>query len=478
MRPPITAYVIALLGVTAVTLLTDRFLPALGLASAALLFLLPVLFAAARGGVGPGLVAALAGAAAYNFFLLPPRYTFRIHGLDNLISVQVLVVVALVTSRLATQLKVREADALNRARRSAELAELSALLATPPAAAALARAQAFMAGRYGDMRLMHAESWPSDDAAFSSLDLAAAAWASHNGDMTGHGTEVMPAADWTFLPLSAGSRNDGWIAALGRPTDTTTRSAAELEHLRQAVGLFGQCRDRAALAEEREERERLEQGDQLRRTLLAALAHDLRTPLTVVTGRLALLAESNADAAEALTAAKRLDRMMADLLNAARIEERSLAPRLESIDPVDAVGAALEGAAVSPGIVVTRDVPPDLPLVRGDPVLLHHVLGNLVENAMRHARSRIVVGADATPDRLVLFVDDDGPGVPEAERSRIFDRFTRIEGSDRGPGGSGLGLAIVKGFAEAMDMTVSVTTAPIGGARFALSLPLAGHGPA
>ena len=91
MRLPFAAYVIALLGVGAVTLLTDRFLPALGLASSALLFLLPVLFAAARGGVGPGLVAALAGAAAYNFFLLPPRYTFQIHGLDNLISVQVLV---------------------------------------------------------------------------------------------------------------------------------------------------------------------------------------------------------------------------------------------------------------------------------------------------------------------------------------------------------------------------------------------------
>ena len=88
--------------VGAVTLVTDRFLPVLGMASSALLFLLPVLYAAARGGVGPGLMAALAGAAAYNFFLLPPRYTFRIHGLDNLISVQVLVVVALVTSRLAT----------------------------------------------------------------------------------------------------------------------------------------------------------------------------------------------------------------------------------------------------------------------------------------------------------------------------------------------------------------------------------------
>ena len=478
MRPPLAAYIIALLGVSAVALLTDSFLPALGLASSALLFLLPVLFAAARGGVGPGLVAALAGAAAYNFFLLPPRYTFRIHGLDNLISVQVLVVVALVTSRLATQLKAREAEALNRAGRSAELAELSALLAAPPAAAAMARAQAFMAARYGDMRLLHAEGWPEGDAAFSSLDLAAAAWASHNGDVTGHGTEVMPAADWTFLPPSAGSRHDGWIAALARPDDMTTRSAAEIDHLRQVAGLFGQCRDRAALAAERQERERLEQGDQLRRTLLAALAHDLRTPLTVVTGRLALLADGNADAAEALAAAKRLDGMMADLLSAARIEERSLTPRLESIDPVDAISAALESAAARPGVAMTRAVPPDLPFVRGDPVLLHHILTNLVENALRHAKGHVIVGAGAAEDRLLLYVDDDGPGVPDAERSRIFDRFARIEGSDRGPGGSGLGLAIVKGFAEAMGMTVSIESAPIGGARFVLAVPLARQLPA
>jgi two-component system sensor histidine kinase KdpD len=477
MRRPLAAYIIALLGVGAVALLTDRILPALGLASSALLFLLPVLFAAARGGVGPGLVAALAGAAAYNFFLLPPRYTFRIHGLENLISVQVLVVVALVTSRLATRLKAREAEALNRASRSAELAELSTLLATPPTAAAMAKAQAFMTARYGDMRLLHADDWPDEDAAFSSLDLAAAAWASHNGDATGHGTEVMPAADWTFLPLSAGRRQDGWIAALARPGDTTTRSGAELEHLRQITGLFGQCRDRAALAAEREERERLEQGDQLRRTLLAALAHDLRTPLTVVTGRLALLADDNADAAEALAAAKRLDHMMADLLNAARIEERSLEPRLESIDPVDAIGAALESTVARPGVAVTRAVPPDLPFVRGDPVLLQHILTNLVENALRHARSQVRVGTGNVADGLVLFVDDDGPGVPDAERSRIFDRFARIEGSDRSPGGSGLGLAIVKGFAEAMGMTISIASAPMGGARFALTLPLAGRRP-
>ena len=119
-------------------------------------------------------------------------------------------------------------------------------------------------------------------------------------------------------------------------------------------------------------------------------------------------------------------------------------------------------------------MPADLPFVRADPVLLQHILTNLVDNALRHAKSRVIVGAEMRADGLLLFVDDDGPGVPEAERSRIFDRFARIEGSDRSPGGSGLGLAIVKGFAEAMGVTVSIASAPIGGARFTLALPLAG----
>lgn len=104
MQRSATPYLITLAGVAAIAWLTSILFPVLGLASSALLFLLPVLYGATRGGVGPGLTAALGGAAAYNFFLLPPRYTFRIHSLENLISVFVLVAVALVTSRLAKRL--------------------------------------------------------------------------------------------------------------------------------------------------------------------------------------------------------------------------------------------------------------------------------------------------------------------------------------------------------------------------------------
>lgn len=447
----------------------------LGLASAALLFLLPVLYAAARGGIGPGLLAALTGAAAYNFFLLPPRYTFRIHGLDNLVSVFVLVAVALVTSRLATRLMAREDEALERARLSEEAAELSAILAGHPAETALARGVQWLALRYGDLRLLSEDAMPKNDAAFSSLDLSAAAWALHNGDATGHGTEVMPATDWTFLPLAPKNRRDGHVAALARPSDGGTRPAGELDHLGQLCLLLGQCRDRDELEAERREREMLEEGDRLRRTFLASLAHDFRTPLTVITGRLALLAQDNPDARDALVAAQRLDRMMADLTGAARIEAGSLVPAIESVDLVDAFDAACEGLAVPEGISLARNIAADLPFVAGDPVLLHHILTNLIDNALRHATNSVTLGARLGADAVLLNVSDDGPGVPEAERSGIFERFMRIEGSDR-TSGSGLGLAIVKGFADAMGMTVTVDATPSGGACFTLLLPLAAKG--
>jgi two-component system sensor histidine kinase KdpD len=472
MTRTVSCYVEALLAVAAIAWLTSAQLPVLGLASSALLFLLPVLLAATRGGLGPGLLAALAGAAAYNFYLVEPRHTFRVHHLDNLVSIFVLVAVALVTSRLTSRLMVREAEALERARLSAEVAALSALLAGSPAGAALGSGVDFIAARYGELLLFKAPALPGPDGAFSSLDIAAAAWASHNGDATGHGTGVMQAADWTFLPLAARNRHDGGLAALARPVDGTMRTPAQLEHLRQLGLLLGQCIDRDALEAARHERALLEMRDHLRRNILTSLAHDFRTPLTVITGRLAELARHSADAGDALAAAQRLDRMMTDLIGAARIEAGSLTPALESTDLVDVVSAACETLAIPGHVSLIRDIAADLPFVRGDAVLLQHILSNLLDNAVRHARTTVTLAGARDRDRVLLRVSDDGPGVAPAERDRIFDRFARIEGSDHGDG-SGLGLAIVKGFADAMGMAVAVDGAPSGGARFTLAMPIA-----
>ncbi len=465
MKATPASYGLALGAVALVAWVSHAFLPVLGLASAALLFLLPVLLGAARGGLGAGLAAALAGAAAYNFLLLEPRYSFRVHAPDNVVSLIVLVLVALVTSRLATRLREREAEAVARAQASEEAARLAAVLAAGDPREALEAGVALVADHYGALRLLAGGETP-DAAAFSSLDQSAAAWAMHNGDVTGHGTPVMPAADWSFIPLAPKARRDGPVAALARPADGTTRGAGEMAQIQILCGLLGQGWDRAALEDERREKERLAEADRLRRSFLASMAHDFRTPMTVIAGHLEALADQP-PAREALAALHRLDRTMEDLVGAARIEEGSLAPRFESLDLVDVASAALEAVPEVEGIARSCFIPADLPFAHADPVLLHHILVNLIDNAQRHARGQVVLSASAQ-EGLRIMVEDDGAGIPPAERVRIFERFTRLEGSDR-QRGSGLGLAIVKGFADAMQMTISIDDSPLGGARFTLA---------
>lgn len=472
MRNDPASYLLAVIAVAVVAAVTANWLPILGVASSALLFLLPVLLVSARGGVGPALTAAAAGALAYNFFLLPPRFTLRIHGFDNAVSVLVLFAVAVVTSRLASALKIREAEAAARAEAHAEAASFAALLGRGEAAEAIDATLLWLGQAHGEARVIPLDVMPEEGGGFSTLDLSALAWAMHNGDVTGHGSPVMPAADWTFLPMSPRRQSGTDVLAIARPASGMTRGEAELTQLQALARLLGQARDRIALEEERRARERLEDRDDFRRTLLASLAHDFRTPLTVVAGELARLAPGDEGAGYALAEARRLDRMMDDLIGAARMDSGALESRMEAVDLVDIVADVRAALGSYPTLAKMKQaVSPTLPLVQADPVLLRHILINLVENALRHARSVVRIAATERDGLVHVTVEDDGPGVPAPERARVFERFERIEGGDRS-GGSGLGLAIVRGFADAMDMMVAIEEAPGGGALFRLAMPV------
>ncbi|MEO8724099.1 MAG: DUF4118 domain-containing protein [Sphingobium sp.] len=472
MRGEPTSYLLAIVGVAIVAAVTATWLSVLGVASCALLFLVPVLLIAARGGVGPALVAAAGGALAYNFFLLPPRFTFRIHGFDNVVSVFVLFAVALVTSRLANALKTREAEADARAAANAQAALFSLLLGRSEAVEAITHAVAWLTQEYGEARIILPGDMPEEKEGISTLDLSAAAWAMHNGDITGHGSAIMSAADWTFLPLNPRPQLATDLLAIARPINGATRTEPELAQLQVLGRLLGQARDRAALENERHARERLEDREAFRRTLLASLAHDFRTPLTVVTGELAKLAAADHGVVYALAEARRLDRMMDDLVGAARIESGDLKPNWEPVDLVDVIADVRSSLGGLPeDVALVQNVSMDLPMVDADPVLLRHILINLIHNAARHANSSVAVTARADNDVVEIMIDDDGPGIPLDERTRIFNRFARVEGSDR-TGGSGLGLAIVKGFADAMGMGVAAEPNENGGACFRLTMPV------
>ena len=177
------------------------------------------------------------------------------------------------------------------------------------------------------------------------------------------------------------------------------------------------------------------------------------------------------------TEAARLQRFVTNLLDMARVEAGALKLDVEPVDLTDAVASAVHDVRPAlAGHAIALDVPPDLPLVRADARLLHHCLINLLDNAGKFGDpgTPIAVVASRTPDRLTLSVLDEGPGLPPGFEAHAFDRFARIEGSDRAREGTGLGLAIVKGFAEAMGFTVGAANrVDGGGAAFALMVPSA-----
>jgi len=223
---------------------------------------------------------------------------------------------------------------------------------------------------------------------------------------------------------------------------------------------------------------KVQERDRLRAALLSSIGHDLRTPLTTVLGMLRAIrpetARQQAQLDSARGEAERLDRFVANLIDMVRIETGGLERALEPVDLNEAVTAALDDLRRVLGAhPVIVEVARDLPLVMADPVLLHHCLINLVDNAAKHGRADGPVTLRARPagEGLALAVLDEGPGIVAGEEQRVFGMFTRLEGSDR-RGGTGLGLAIVKGFAQAMGMEVAAANRAEGkGAAFTLLIP-------
>ena len=449
--------VAALVAIVLITMAATIETLRVGPAAAGLLYLLPVLWASARAGLSAGLTSAAFAAFCYNFFLLEPRYTLRIHGIGDVAAFVVLTIVAGVTSRLASDLRVREIEARRLAEDSAAEAEFAALLAKPHERKALdALALAFLVARYGEAFLVRADDLAAKRTALAPLDAAAAAWALHNGGSSGHATEVMPSADFRFVPL----RRDGDdVLALA----TTSRIDPEAGKVATAFArLWTQARDRLAVEAERQAREEAEQREDVRRTLLAALGHDFRTPLTVLKSGLAQM--EGEEAARLGAEVDRIARLGEDLIAAARLDAGQPA-RVEPVDLVDTVAAAVPSAK---GAVKLRlELPDDLPLVQGDPVMLVHLIGNLLDNALRHARAEVTILARAAGDHIEVDVADDGPGIDPEIAGKLFDRF--VTTSDRN-GGSGLGLAIARDLAKAMGAILTASDMPEGGACFRLRL--------
>jgi two-component system sensor histidine kinase KdpD len=318
--------------------------------------------------------------------------------------------------------------------------------------------------------------------------LAAARWAWEKGEPAGSGTGTLPQVGWTFRPL-VGLRGRAGVAGV----ELNEQMGADEERLVSAMLDQGAVAlERAELAAATVENEALRRSDKLRAALLNSISHDLRTPLATVLGSATTLidygktlkAEVRDDLLISIREeAERLNRYVGDLLDMTRLEGGALTTRSESTDVRDVLAAAIERVSRRMETrKLVRDFPAELTSVETDPGLLEQAIVNILENAIAYSPDGSAIDVAAYEDRgnVVISIEDEGPGIPQIDIERIFEKFRRLEeSSDRNRGernkGAGLGLSIAKGFVEAMGGRIAAASPLIGGrgTRILISLPKA-----
>jgi len=313
------------------------------------------------------------------------------------------------------------------------------------------------------------------------VEIGIAQWAFDKGKPAGFGTDTLPGSEVLYIPLRAPIQSRGVLAVKAR-----NRRLLLIPEQRQLLDTFAAL---IAIALERvhyvgvaqDALVRME-SERLRNSLLAALSHDLRTPLTVLVGlaeSLSLtkppLSPAQTEIADAIQdEARRMSTMVGNLLDMARIESGDVKLNLQWQPLEEVVGAALDAsrAMLQQHNVIVR-IPRDLPLVQFDALLLERVLVNLLENASKYtpAGSTVTVSAEVVADRLDVSVSDTGPGLPKGQEEAVFQKFTRGDRESATPG-VGLGLAICRAIVEAHQGRIVGVNRPGGGARFTFSLPL------
>ncbi|MFG1299763.1 sensor histidine kinase KdpD [Xanthobacter sp. V3C-3] len=467
----------------------------LALQNIALVFLTAVLVSAVRFGLRPALMTSLAGMLAFNFFFIPPLYTFTITDPENVVALFFFLVVAVIASNLTARVRAQALAARARAKTTEDLYLFARKLAGAGTLDDLLWATAFqIASMLGvrvvlllpdeDGALAVRAGYPPEDA-LDAADLAAARWAFEHNRQAGRGADTLPGARRLFMPMRTGR---GAVGVIGIDRDRDGPLLAP-----EQVRLLDALADQAALAVERVnlvadvEKARLGAAtDRLRSALLTSISHDLKTPLASIMGAAGTLRSfAPALAEEARTEllatieeeAARLNRFIANLLDMTRLESGAIMPNAGLCDLAEVIGSALaRGEAILKHHRVEVDLAPDLPMLWLDPVLFEQALFNLLDNAAKYAPegSRVRLSGRVEGNRVRLDVEDEGPGIREADRERVFDKFYRVTKGDHVRAGTGLGLAICRGFVEAMGGTVTAAGRTDGpGAVFTVSLPVA-----
>jgi two-component system, OmpR family, sensor histidine kinase KdpD len=462
-----------------------------------IVFLLAVLVTAMSFGMWPAIYASVLSFLAYNFFFIPPIYTFTVAEPYELLALVIFLVVAVVSSALAGRVREQARISANRMRAMRRLYEFTRRLsglatldgvaegAASEIHASLGRPVVVLLAQNEDLALTAA--WPPEDA-LDAAAMTAARWAYNHVEPAGADTGTLPIIPRYFVPLRVGSRTLGVVGVSKEkdapPIDSEARALLDTLVEQSAAAL-----ERAALAREMVSAKTATETERVRNTLLASVSHDFRTPLSSILGS----ATSLIDYGDKLDAtakndllgqikkeAEDLDEMVRNLLAITRIDAGALELRRDWID-LREVAERVVSAARRHGAQqqIEINLPADLPLVRADATLTEQAIGNVVTNAVLHTpqQTQVQLDADIAPSEIALRVSDNGPGIPADELPHIFEKF--VKGADSslshadGSQGTGLGLAIAKGIMEAHGGEIKVES-PVKdgrGARFVMTFP-------
>jgi two-component system, OmpR family, sensor histidine kinase KdpD len=460
-------------------------------ANTAMLFLVAVAWAAYRLGRGPAIYSSILSVLVFDFFFVPPQYTFAVADVQYLVTFAVMLAIGLVVSTLTSRLRSQIERTRLREQRTSALYELGKQLSSIYGQNFLVMAAGTKLKEIvsGDVAIYLQVSPGLPQAEFGQtcalvshpVSQATAQWVIEHNQLAGEGTNTLPNAPALFLPIIGSQRTHGALAIHGespqRLLDPDIRRFLEACCSQLALAL-----ERDQLAVDAADARIQAETEQVRSSLLSGVSHDLKTPLAAIAGASSTLLESESmdqetrrELLETVSAeATRLNRLLENILQMSKLDAGSTPPNREWHVLEEIVGSALHRTRrelAKHAVQVTIDE--QLPLIFVDGLLLEQVFVNLLENAVRYTPAGTKVSITARlDDRTVrISVSDNGPGLPPGSENRIFDKFFRAVPDDAGRG-SGLGLAICRAIVKVHGGSITASNRPSGGAEFVIRLPL------
>ena len=489
------SYLIALAATavaTGIGLVIDLWVP---IADISVVYLLAVLVVAIKSGLRAAITASFASFLAFTFAFTDPRWAFSVEDTQHALTIVLFLIAAVVVSNLASRARAQVEALRESARRTSNLYDFSSRSTAAATlddvlwavvhhvAVTIDGKSLVLMPKPGDHGLDIAAGYPPEDR-LNDRSNAAAEWAWSHGQPAGLGSTTLPAADWLFLPMST-ARGPVGVLGVQMPKQNEPPSPEQTRLLETLAEQAAAAIERTTLVSDIEAARVAAERERLRSTLLSSLSHDLRTPLASIIGA----ASSLLDYEQSLDAgarremaqtiqdeAERLNRFVQNLLDMTRISAGALKPNVDWADLGDIVASAVERARrLARDHIIRVDIEPELPLLRADAVLLEQMFFNLLDNACKYAPagSTVTVWARRMTRVVAIEVCDQGPGIAEQDREKVFDMFYRTQTGDAHGAGTGLGLAICRGIIEAHGGTIRIDAGLHGtGACVVMRMPL------